>query len=383
MLRLVSSITFDFNPFDPTKVDTDIGAGKLNIDFVNSVQVDASVDSLTDTARIILPRKYLGLLTQGTDPAKKGDTIIQGSNPQFKRGNKVTISLGYDYNIVTGGQKLAPLMNTVFQGYISQVIADAEIEIICEDAMFKLKQVINTGYSTSNTSSIKLLDLLNVILPSWCKGSNLNCIDAVLGSDYRVKAGNSVAFELDRLTDLGFSFNFNNGVLFANLRYVTKDPLSAIKTELKYERNIISDDNMVYKRKDDLGIGLKCISTNSKNVVVGPIYFNDTYPNGTSKTITLSGDVTNYKNNLGMDLATLTRTGQEMYERFNFEGFTGYIETFLQPTIMAGNAVKLLHDNIPEKNGIYLVKKVITSFGANIGGRQKIYLDRRIDIPKK
>ena len=142
--------------------------------------------------------------------------------------------------------------------------------------------------------------------------------------------------------------------------------MSAIKTELKYERNIISDDNMVYKRKDDLGIGVKCISTNSKNVVVGPIYFG-------SRT----GDITNYKNNTGMDLATLTRVGQEIYDRLNFEGFTGYIETFLQPTVMAGNAVKLFHDKVPEKQGIYLAKKVLTTFGID-GGRQKIYLDRKI-----
>jgi hypothetical protein len=356
MLGLVSNIVIDFNPVDPTKADTDTGQGSVTYTFVKYVQVDSSVDSLTDTAKVVIPKK----ITYKRN-GKEVTNVIQGDNPLLKRGNRITISLGYNFNNANG-----IVMNTLFQGYISQVITDTEIEIFCEDPMFKLKQVINTGYSTSNNAPIKLLDLLTAILPSWCNGTKLNCIDATLGSDYRVKSGNSVAFELDRLTDLGFSFNFLNGILYANLRYVTKDPLTAIKTELKYERNIISDDNMVYKRKDDLGIGVKCISTNSKNNVVGPIYFG-------SRT----GSVTNYKNNTGMDLATLTRVGQEIYDRLNYEGFNGSIDTFLQPIVFAGNAVKLIHDKIPEKNGIYLVKRVLTSFGLD-GGRQKIYLDRKI-----
>ena len=126
MLTLVSNIVIDFNPIDPNTADIDSGYGSIKLDFVKSVQIDASVDSLTDTARIILPRK----ITYKKNGKEVSD-IIARENPLLKRGNRVTISLGYNYNNANG-----TVINTLFQGYISQVIADSEIEIICEDAMF-------------------------------------------------------------------------------------------------------------------------------------------------------------------------------------------------------------------------------------------------------
>lgn len=363
MITLKSNIQIYFDPFNASSADLTNSTNFFTLDFVANVEIVSSVDTLTDIAVIKIPKK----LTYKKN-GKEVSNLIAGDSTIFFRGQKIVINLGYNYNI---GQP--DNMSMLFSGYISHVEPNNEIIIYCEDPMFKLKQFYNNSFSKTSDDNIKLSDILKYILPSWAS-ANMVCIDATLGG-YRIQAGNSAAYELDRLMSAGFSFNFKNGIFYAGLRYVTADPTLAKITPLTYEKNIISDSDMIYRRKDDLGFTLKCISTNDKNVVVGPLWFNSLTPNG-SLTGKAYGEVINYKNNTGMDLATLTKVGQEIYNKRMYEGFQGSVTTFLQPTVNAGDAVKLIHNTVPEKNGIYLVKQVSTNFGE--GGRQEIFLDRKI-----
>ena len=78
-----------------------------------------------------------------------------------------------------------------------------------------------------------------------------------------------------------------------------------------------------------------------------------------------------------MDINTLADLAVQRYLKVNYEGMTGDVETFLQPTISAPSILGLVSDKVPEKNGTYLVKEVNTYFGVN-GGRQSISLERRL-----
>jgi len=65
--------------------------------------------------------------------------------------------------------------------------------------------------------------------------------------------------------------------------------------------------------------------------------------------------------------------------RLKYEGFEGSFETFLEPKVEPGDAVRIIHKLYPEKDGVYLTKSVRTKFGASFGGKQTIDLERKID----
>jgi len=65
-------------------ITNDLGK-KITFDFVHSIEIDSSYENLTDTCKIVIPRK---LVFEGLD-------LFTGDNPIFKRGDKIEVSLGY------------------------------------------------------------------------------------------------------------------------------------------------------------------------------------------------------------------------------------------------------------------------------------------------
>ncbi len=114
-------------------ITNDLGK-KITFDFVHSIEIDSSYENLTDTCKIVIPRK---LVFEGLD-------LFTGDNPIFKRGDKIEVSLGYVRNITK-----------VFSGYIKTVGSNVPTVLECEDGMYQLKQW------TVNYPSKKALD--NVI----------------------------------------------------------------------------------------------------------------------------------------------------------------------------------------------------------------------------
>ena len=71
------------------------------------------------------------------------------------------------------------------------------------------------------------------------------------------------------------------------------------------------------------------------------------------------------------------KIADERIARMKFDGYRGSFTSFLLPRVQHGDAVKLTNPTIPEREGVYLVKQVITTYGVN-GGRQEIFLDAKI-----
>lgn len=370
MIKLEYYITIEKVPTVPTLADNTVGVeylsfssdpnDKKSYNVIKYVEVSNILDSLTNTARIEMPMLFAmkrGGVDQAHYIAGSGGTI-------FQRGQKVVIQCGYDYLKGNG-----PELKTIFTGYIVNVIPSQTIVLECEDAMFKLKQCVSKSYSVSGATPVKLKDLLTGILPSWAT-QNMTVIDATLGG-YKVIKGNSVAFELDRLNDSGFTIEFDAfGVMRAGLRYSSTDPNVVSIKEFKYEVNIISDDAMVYKRPDDVLLCVNGVSVDYKNNVIK-------YKRGSVDSLgNPIGQVINYKG-YGLTQATLQLLVDEIYLKSLFEGFTGKFITFLQPTVYPGDAIRLLSDRMIDKRGVFLVKRVDTWFGYD-GEGQEIHLDRKI-----
>jgi len=85
---------------------------------VTEIQVKSSYQNLTDTAEITIPRK----LSFNRKP-------IASDGGVFKRGDKITVRAGYDFEF-----------NTIFSGYLVSIKPGTPIVLQCEDEMFNLKK---------------------------------------------------------------------------------------------------------------------------------------------------------------------------------------------------------------------------------------------------
>lgn len=313
----------------------------FEFDFLTEVEINSSLENLTDKATLTIPKK-LNYKRNG----KTVTNIVEGADPLFKRGSVVELRAGYNDEL-----------NRVFTGYVSDITPRLPLQFALQDEMYKLKQVTISNYVKSG---LTLKQLLTDILPA---GTRFEALDVTLGW-FRIKRSN-VAAVLDHLkSHYGLTCSFRDGVLYAGLRYITTDPMALDIHEFEFERNIIDDSDLVYSREDDVNIKLKAISINDKNEKIEETVGSE---DGDQRTMYF----------YGLDRAALVKIANESLVKMKYEGFRGSFETFLLPRVKIGDAVRMINGRLPEKNGVYLVKEVVTRYGTG-GGRQIIHLDRKI-----
>lgn len=319
MLRPICHITF-------TKENGD----KYEFDFCHSIEIKTSYENLTDTAKIVLPRKL----------SFEGKELFTGANAIFKRGDEVKIELGY-----------FPELKTAFEGYISFVNGSLPVEIECEDKMFLLKQTTIKKYSVESTS---LNDLLSEILPD---DIDFECLDVQLGS-FRISNA-TVSKILDTLKgDYGFYSYFVDGILHVGL---PSDASDTITGEFVFEEAIIDSDNLKYQRKEDVNIKVVAVSMQSDNskkeVTVGD-------PDGAQRTFYTYNSTE----------AALKEFANLKLEEVKYTGYSGTFKTFGEPFVRHGDVAKLISTKLPERDGNYEVVSVTRSFTMNDAYRQDIEL---------
>lgn len=110
------------------------GAKIIKFDYVSQVEVATSMKTITDTAKLTVPRNL-----------KFHDSNLLD---YIKRGDKITIDLGYEDSD----------LQTVFKGYITNVSTGRPITIECEDEAWMLKPT--TDLCVPNTPSFTALHFL-------------------------------------------------------------------------------------------------------------------------------------------------------------------------------------------------------------------------------
>jgi len=331
-------------------LSSEILIGKFRLDYVQEVEIVSTWENLTDTCKLSFPRKIKWFGSQN----KFTDLITSGSNSLFKRLDNVTVNLGYN-----------GMLSERFSGQIMRIHTKRPIEIDCEDAMFKLKQITIDKYVKGKNDGLTLKKLLTDILPSDVK---FTALDLTL-TDFKIERA-TVAEILDYLKkSFGLSSFFKNGVLSVGFAY----DVGAIATNtaipvFKFQENIIDGDDLDYIREDDVAIKIHAVSITSSKSPVSKIErdYGDTY--GETRTL-------HFYNVPETELAKLAN---EELSKLKYEGFRGSFTTFLEPRIQHGDIIALQDDLIPDRNGKYLVRKVVTKFGVGIGGRQTITLDRKV-----
>src|SRR5574343_663070 len=119
-------------------INWDITIGKYKLTMLDSVEIVRSVEQLSDTATVVLPGSVFN----------KAIEVEQ----QIKRGDYVTIRMGYDNNLVTE-----------FTGYLQSIATDdGSITLKCEDALFRLRTAVND----KELINPDIKDILSYVLPN-------------------------------------------------------------------------------------------------------------------------------------------------------------------------------------------------------------------------
>lgn len=324
MLRLTSEITI----------------GNLRFNYVTNVQINTSWETLTDTAMIELPSK---ITNKDNDFIKD---IIQVNDP-------VTIKLGYHPNLTTR-----------FVGYVSKVIPESPLKIMCEDEAFKLKQQVINNYSKKNVT------LQQLISDNYT--GEINVVDATLG-----------AFKIDRvslikvLNELKSKYKlqswFRNGILFSGLAYV---PGTGTEQSFNFQRNVIDGKSLQFTNESEVNTIAHGISPQSNGTKIELYTF---YEDG--RIVTREGNPGGDLNTMNIPNRTkaqLTELLERWLPNLYYTGFRGSFTTFGEPVVNHGDIAVINDSKFPEKNGKYIIKSVQINFGLD-GYRQIIDLDVQVD----
>lgn len=317
--------------------------------FVNDVEITSSWDNLTDTSLFIMP-KNVNFFRDGKELLNfaKGDDAI------FKSGDAVKLLAGYEGGIGTVG------LTNRFDGYVSSIVPNLPVEMRFEDEMYQLKQKKVGKYSKKNlTINQVLVDIMPSNIPFQGDDRNIGYL--------RINDPNTtVAGVLKHLKEKqGVISYFREGKLFSGFAYINEHPSGAPTTHVFSARvNIINGDNLIYKNANDSLVNLTVVSI---------------YPDNTKIEVKAGDDQGDKRTIYIYDVPEVdlqARADQELL-KFQYNGFRGTFETFLEPQVKHGDAVQLIDDRIEDRNDTYLVKSVVTKYGIN-GGRQIIELDRII-----
>ena len=284
---------------------------EINLYRVSSVEVESSWKNLTDKCTITLPRKL-----KDFDKYKVREV--------FKRGDSVTVNLGYNGKLVQE-----------FKGYIVSVSADIPVKIVCEDEMYKLKS-LPVNYATNNCY---LPDLIKTIAP----GYQYDVAEYNIGSVRFPKT--TVAQVLQKLkNDYGFYSYFQNGKLTVGKIYADQQKTVDIDLEK------IITNNLEYKTKDDKRIKLTAVSTKIKGDKI-EVSIGD--QDGEERQLTYF-NITNESD--------LRKLAQKDYDKYMADGFEGTIDDFAIQQPKHGDKLNITSQLYPERKGLYYCDSVTTKF---------------------
>lgn len=372
-------------------------------DYVCELTIKKSYLTLTDTANIKFPRKLLYKSGSGLTPSNAatsqdyinlpaiGDTqnvnyiSSQDASALFRRGDSVTIQIGY-----------YPNMQTRFVGYISKIISDLPFQIQCEDSMWILKQSNciypdpsqwqskvkskHTYISTSVNSTLKMvIDGMLKYVPTKI---NYDLVDATMDLGHLIIDNVSCAAVLGILKDRYglYSYFRDDGILYVG--FGNNYANTAIQT-LQMDGNsgvVINNNTLQWTNSQDVLVKVRGKSINTQtnkvriyeayllnNVLVGkfidsPAQEDKKFGGDTIEQITIN-----------QSDAGLKKWVDNMLPTLNYTGWRGTVETIGEPVINHGDIINLVSNKMPERNGQYLVKSVEISEG--VGGYfQKIEL---------
>lgn len=301
---------------------SNITIGDYQFEGVHSVNIERSAKMLADTAIIELP-------LQAVFENKDKKNIAK----QIKRGDAVTIELGYDNNL-----------EFQFKGFVKSVTAKEKTVIECEDNAFLLRKNIENK-SFQNTTLQEVMQYIatqtNVELSNDLPEINFSSfiLQNVTGlqavKQIKDKYGLQIFFQYDGKLYAGLAYTYDTGDVIYDL-----------------QKNVIQSD-LEFKSEDELLYKIKAISIQKDNSRIEVEFGDD---DGEQRTFYFY-DIE--------DKTQLEELAKEELQRVKYTGYQGTLTAFGLPPAKYGMTATIKDANYPQREGNYYISSVKMEFGQN------------------
>lgn len=169
-----------------------------------------------------------------------------------------------------------------------------------------------------------------------------------------------------------FQFQFGTNIIDSQLEYKDNSNLNAgavIKSMYLQSNNITDDKSLQPTKKGKTKKQLQDVPVQVGDPT-GPQY---TFFYTTSNATITNSDATIIKQNM-------IDWGQQQLNKVTYTGYYGSFTSFGYPYVNWGDVIYISDPNIPERNGFYYVKRVITKSNFDDGLIQEITIDYKIAI---
>lgn len=318
------------------KLTARISIGDVFFEQVVSVEIETSMLSLSDTARIKIPRDILYKDSRNSASVVSAGQVI-------KAGQKVKIQLGYNYEL-----------KTEFEGFVSKISADSICEIFCECPMWELKQ---SNFKES-WASLTLEVLLKKIVPSKYKVVTQGAVG--LGK-FVIRDVSAYTVLSELKIKYGFVAYFRSGTLYVGFPYFAP----TVRTKISLHDTVPADsiNGLIFREKDDRKVLVRAISMQF---------------NGTKKEVEIgdkSGETHTLHLPLNLSESELKAQATEKLKLFRFDGYEGEFSTFGIPFVEHSNIIELKDKRYPERDGAYFVDSVTVQY-SDSGYRRTLTVGR-------
>ncbi|GGE89442.1 hypothetical protein SAMN05443634_104106 [Chishuiella changwenlii] len=312
-----------------------------------SIQIEKSVETLINTAKITLPREYRNAVNE--ENTNKSVNIEQKSILDFiKRKDKVEISFGYDGHF-----------SKEFVGYVTKINSDIPLVIECEDEMFNLKHEKRySGYF--KTGNVK--EILKAVIPSK--------YEVVYDADYFIgkwKIEDATPYEvLQELKEKAFmrAWFDNEGKLNVGM---TVDFKPRIAHQLNFSQNIRKGSSIKFEQKESKKLLLTIESQQKDGSII-------------KKTVGEKGETEQTIKRPGLSKSELESFTENMYKSKTSDGFEGSIDTWCYPLVKEGDAVDLFRPYYEDghQNGRYFVESVSINVSGSNGIKRSLKISYKL-----
>ncbi len=298
---------------------------KLSFTAVNHCEIERSIYNLGSTAKIRIPA------SARLRSVEYGISESAQTAKQFDRGDKISISLGYDGKL-----------ENEFKGFIYRINYTTPLEIECEGYEYLLRRPAEVKVFKSTT--------LKELLQWATAGTEIKLTDNIADvplTNYTIKTGKRM---LDVVQDIKdeclLDAYFIDELLYVGLSYIPD------YGEVKYSLgiNTIKDNDLKYHNAEDVKLKVKAVWVKKDNTRIEVNVGDD---DGQVRPLFLY-NVTSKED--------LEKRAAEEIKKYQYSGYEGKITTFLVPFSKPGMRAKITDTRYSEKDGTYYITSVKVTF---------------------
>jgi hypothetical protein len=312
-----------------------IKIGKYRLGCVDSVRIRKSVESLSDTAEIVLPATYIN---KSIDIESK-----------LKEGDIVTIELGYDDHL-----------QTEFNGYLNTITTDdSSVKLECEDDIYLFRKEVRN----KEMKNVSLLSLLQYVISEIDKSYILACDYDFKYDKFVIKDVNAWDILKKVQDETKANIYFKDKTLHVHPQY--KEIANTAVVTFDFARNV-EKSSLKYKKADQRKyfVEVESVGRDGKRIVVTV-----GKQGGERRSIKVYGIT---------DKASLTKRGEQELQQIVYTGFEGNFTGWLVPYCQPTYKILLRDSEYPYKNGVYYVVSTEVNFSSQ-GGERIISIGKKIN----